>query len=220
LKLLVVDDDPKFRSYVRRGLEECDIDCTVAENAEDALELIGGAPPAPFDLVLLDVMLPTDSGWGVLQEMRGRGIDVPVIFLTARHSVSERLKGFELGADDYVIKPFAFAELLARIQAVVRRRLSLPVIEADDLSIDLGARVVRIGGRRVDLSPREFELLQVLATGSGEIFSREQLLRRVWDMDFDPGTNVVEVLVRRLRTKIGVERIETVVGKGYRLAVP
>lgn len=220
MKLLVVDDDPKFRSYMRRGLEECDIDCSVAENSDVALELIGSDAPAPFDLVLLDVMLPTDSGWEVLEQMRARGIDVPVIFLTARHSVNERLKGFDLGADDYVIKPFAFAELLARIQAVVRRRLSLPVFEIEDLSIDLGARVVHAAGRRVDLSPREFELLHVLAMDRGVTFSRDELLKRVWDMDFDPGTNVVEVLVRRVRAKIGSERIETVAGQGYRLAVP
>lgn len=217
LKLLVVDDDPKFRSYVQRGLEENDIQCVTAETAEAGLEKLGEEPACGFDLVLLDVMLPGRSGWEFLAEVRQRGFNVPVIFLTARHGVSERVQGFELGADDYVIKPFDFAELLARIKAVIRRRMDLPVLELRGLSLDLAGRTAEVEGRRFDLSPREFELLRVLIEARDEALSRTTLLRRVWHMEFDPGTNVVEVLVRRLRGKIGAHWIETVAGVGYRL---
>lgn len=217
MKLLVVDDDPKFRSYVQRGLRESDIECVVAETAEVGLQQLGESPPCAFDLVLLDVMLPGMSGWDFLAEIRERGFHVPVIFLTARHGVSERVQGFELGADDYVIKPFDFAELLARINAVIRRRMALPVLEVPGLRLDLAARTVEVSERRHDLSPREFELLRALVEQRGQTLSRPDLLRRVWNMDFDPGTNVVEVLVRRLRTKIGASWIATVVGEGYRL---
>ena len=217
MKLLIVDDDPKFRSYMQRGLRESDIECAVAESAEVGLEQLGEGPPCAFDLILLDVMLPGRSGWEFLSEIRERGFHVPVIFLTARHGVSERVQGFELGADDYVIKPFDFAELLARIKAVIRRRMDLPVLEVRGLVLDLAGRNVEVGGRRFDLSPREFELLRVLVEERESTLSRSVLLQRVWNMDFDPGTNVVEVLVRRLRTKIGSSWIVTVAGEGYRL---
>lgn len=202
---------------MQRGLRESDIECAVAETAEAGLEQLGETPPGPFDLVLLDVMLPGQSGWEFLQEIRDRGFHVPVIFLTARHGVSERVQGFELGADDYVIKPFDFAELLARIKAVIRRRMALPVLEVRGLVLDLAGRTVGVGGRRFDLSPREFEMLRALVEEREVALSRTALLRRVWNLDFDPGTNVVEVLVRRLRTKIGASWIVTVSGEGYRL---
>jgi len=218
LRLLVVDDDPKFRSYVSRGLAENGIACDTAENAEAGLDLLTSAPPGTYDLALLDVMLPGMSGWELLERMRGRGHDLPVIFLTARHSVGERVRGFELGADDYVVKPFAFVELLARVRAVVRRHMDLPQIETAGMVLDLTSRSVAVDGRRVELSPREFELLHTLAAARGEPLSRDELLRRVWNMDFDPGTNVVQVLVRRLRGKIGAQRIETVPRLGYRIA--
>jgi len=217
VKLLVVDDDPKFRSYVQRGLRESEIDCAVADSAEAGLTELGAAPPCAFDLILLDVMLPGRSGWEFLEEIRGRGFHVPVIFLTARHGLNERVQGFELGADDYVIKPFDFAELLARIKAVIRRRMALPVIEVGGLVLDLAARTVTLHDKRFDLTPREFELLRALVEGRERTLSRTELLRRVWNLQFDPGTNVVEVLVRRLRTKIGATWIDTVTGAGYRL---
>jgi two-component system copper resistance phosphate regulon response regulator CusR len=218
LRVLVVDDDPKFRSYVGRGLGENRIGCDAVETGEQALELLTQAPPGSYDLVLLDVMLPGLSGWETLERMRADGHDLPVIFLTARHSVNERVRGFDLGADDYVVKPFAFVELLARVRAVVRRHLDLPQVEAFGLGLDLATRSVTVKGRRIELSPREFELLHVLASARGEPLSRQELLRRVWSMDFDPGTNVVPVLVRRLRGKLGAHRIETVPKLGYRLA--
>jgi DNA-binding response OmpR family regulator len=142
---------------------------------------------------------------------------MPVIFLTARHSVTERVRGFDLGADDYVVKPFAFTELLARMRAVMRRHYGLPQIEASGLALDLATRSVTVDGRRIDLSPREFELLHALASARGQPLSRKELLKRVWGIDFEPGTNVVQVLVRRLRAKIGERRIETLPKLGYRL---
>ena len=217
LQLLIVDDDPKFRGTICRGLEEQDIRCTVAEDAEAAFELLSPAPPSRFDLVLLDVMLPGSSGWDFLAEIRRRGFDMPVIFLTARHSVTERVRGFDLGADDYVVKPFAFTELLARMRAVMRRHYGLPQIEASGLALDLATRSVTVDGRRIDLSPREFELLHALASARGQPLSRKELLKRVWGIDFEPGTNVVQVLIRRLRAKIGERRIETLPKLGYRL---
>ena len=220
LRLLVVDDDPKFRGYISRGLVEHGIQCEVAESAEVALELLGRVPPGTFDLALLDVMLPGSSGWDLLAEIRSRGLDLPVVFLTARHSVSERVRGFDLGADDYVVKPFAFVELLARVRAVVRRHYGLPQIEVSGLALDLATRSVTVEGRRIDLSPREFELLHALGSARGEPLSRKELLKRIWSMDFDPGTNVVQVLIRRLRSRIGVQRIETVPKLGYRLVEP
>ena len=217
LRVLIVDDDPKFRATISRGLEEQDISCAVVESAEAGLETLGSVPPGTFDLALLDVMLPGSSGWDFLAEIRRQGFDLPVIFLTARHSVSERVRGFDLGADDYVIKPFAFAELLARVRAVVRRHYGLPQIQASGMALDLATRSVTIEGRRIDLSPREFELLHALASARGAPLSRKELLRRVWDIDFDPGTNVVQVSVRRLRSRIGEWRIETLPKQGYRL---
>jgi two-component system copper resistance phosphate regulon response regulator CusR len=220
LRLLIVDDDPKFRGTMSRGLEEQGIHCAVAESAEAALELLGRVPSGTFDLALLDVMLPGSSGWDFLTEVRGRGLGLPVIFLTARHSVSERVRGFDLGADDYVVKPFAFAELLARVRAVLRRHYGLPQIEVSGLSLDLAARSVTVEGRRIELSPREFELLHTLASAHGEPLSRQELLKRVWGIDFDPGTNVVQVSIRRLRARIGERRIETLPKLGYRLVEP
>lgn len=217
LRVLVVDDDPKFLSYVSRGLEENQVACAVAETGEAALERLRAEPKGAFDMMLLDVMLPGMSGWKTLERARSEGYELPVIFLTARHSVNERVQGFELGADDYVVKPFAFVELLARMRAVVRRHRGLPQVEAFGLALDLATRSVQVKGRRIELSPREFELLHALAEARGQPLSRQELLRRVWSMDFDPGTNVVPVLVRRLRGKLGAGCIETVPKLGYRL---
>ena len=219
MKVLLVDDDPKFRGMIRRGLEESDIDCTEAGSVTEAQESI--AARGPFSLVLLDVMMPDGTGWEFLRGLREGGRDVPVIFLTARHEVEERVKGLELGADDYVIKPFAFSELLARMQAVLRRRDTLPTIEAGDLRLDLATRSAVRAGHHIEVSAREFEFLCALARRPGEVLSRKELLSTVWNIDFDPGTNVVDVLVARLRRKFdwtGSPLIETVVGQGYRLA--
>jgi two-component system copper resistance phosphate regulon response regulator CusR len=218
LRLLVVDDDPKLRSYLRQGIEENGIECHVAADAEQALAAL--RQETAFDLVLLDVMMPGRSGWDLLAELRSGGDETPVIFLTARNAVDERVKGLRLGADDYIIKPFAFSELMARIDAVVRRRRPERTLQIEDLGIDLDERRAWRGSRSIETSPREFELLRTLAEAQGQVLSRSQLLRSVWGIDFDTGTNVVEVLVARLRRKLdcsGTALLRTVPGEGYRL---
>jgi DNA-binding response OmpR family regulator len=202
LKLLLVDDDPKFRGFMQRGLEESGMSCEAASNGDEAWARLSAAGTGAFDLVLLDVMMPGSSGWEVLEKMRASGDATPVIFLTARHAVEERVKGLRLGADDYIIKPFDFSELLARIEAVRRRHMAAAPLVVDTLRIDLERRVVECHGVRIEMSPREFELLLALARAKGQALSRPELLKQVWGMDFDPGTNVVNVLVARLRRRI------------------
>jgi DNA-binding response OmpR family regulator len=217
VKILIVDDDPKFGANLAEGLEAHGIRSRIASSAEEALGLLTAELP---DVVLLDVMLPERSGWEMLEELRSAGQDTPVIFVTARRSVPDRVRGLHAGADDYILKPFAFEELLARVQAVVRRRQSLPVISVGDLRIDLGRRVVERSGRRVELSPREFDVLRVLAENRGRVVSRAELLSNVWGIGFDPQTNVVDTVVARLRRRIERPReplIETVVRGGYRI---
>ena len=194
--------------------------CRTTETGEEALRILAEAGPGAFDLVLLDVMLPGSAGWDVLQEMRERGDRTPVIFLTARHAVEERVKGLRQGADDYVIKPFEFSELLARMEAVRRRHLSSAPIYVESLIIQPERRSVECRGVRIEMSPREFDLLLALARAKDRSLSRAELLRVVWGMDFDPGTNVVNVLVARLRRRIepwAPGLIRTVVGQGYAL---
>jgi two-component system copper resistance phosphate regulon response regulator CusR len=219
MRLLVVDDDPKFRSYVSTGLAESGIDSVTAGDPAAALEVLR-TDQLGFDLILLDVMMPVKTGWDLLTQLREEGRETPVIFVTARDTVEERIKGLKLGADDYVIKPFAFSELLARIEVAVRRRKALPPIEAFDLRLDLVRRQVTRSGKALELSPREFDLLLALVRAGGEVLSRSDLLRNVWGIEFDPGTNVVDVPIGRLRRKLdrqGTALIHTVRGEGYRL---
>lgn len=220
MRVLIVDDDPKFRATIHRGLDENGITCHEAGSVDEAEAVLrSGLVP---DLILLDVMMPDRQGWELLTTIRDEEREVPVIFLTARHEVEERVRGLELGADDYVIKPFAFSELLARIQAVIRRRNTLPVLEVGDLRLDLAGRLVERGGKRIEMSAREFDFLRTLAEKPGVTHSRKELLSQVWGIEFDPGTNVVDVLVARLRRKLaptGGSLIDTVVGEGYRLLV-
>jgi DNA-binding response OmpR family regulator len=219
VKILIVDDDPKIRSFVSRGLQESGIECETAEDGETALARLRSQP---FDLVLLDAMLPGIQGWEVLQTVRSEGRTVPVIWVTARDGVDERVKGLQLGGDDYVVKPFAFAELLARIQAVRRRHALSEVRRVADLEIDPVAGTVRRGGHSLDLTRMEYTLLRRLAEQPGHAVSRGELLKSVWGIEFDPGTNVVDVHVRRLRRKVDapfdVPLIHTVRGAGYSLA--
>jgi len=217
MRVLVVDDDPKFRNTIRRGLEESGMECSAVQDSDEAARAL--AAGATYDVILLDVMLPGRSGWEWLDERRQGGDETPVIFVTARNEVEERVKGLRLGADDYIVKPFEFSELLARIEAVARRRQALPVIETDELRIDLGRRIVDRAGARIEMSPREFAVLQALVERRGRTLSRVELLEGVWGIAFDPGTNVVDVVVARLRRKLGgpAQRyIQTVVGQGYR----
>ena len=221
MRILVVDDDPKLREYVAAGLVESGGECATASDGESALELLANDPKS-FDLILLDVMLPAKSGWELLDDLRERGQETPVIFVTARDTVEERVKGLKLGADDYVIKPFAFSELLARIEVVIRRRRMLPPIEVRDLRLDLGKRAAYRSDHRIDLSPREFDLLLGLVRAEGRTLSRADLLRDVWGFEREPETNLVDVHIGRLRRKLdryGTALIETVRGSGYRIAV-
>jgi two-component system copper resistance phosphate regulon response regulator CusR len=217
MRLLVVEDERKTGEYLKKGLEESGFTVDVASNGIDGLHL---AMEDDYDVVVLDVMLPRLDGWGVLKQLRSKK-QTPVLFLTALDDIEDRVKGLELGADDYLIKPFAFVELLARIRTLLRRGPSREVeqLAMADLEIDLIRRRVKRAGSRIDLTPREFALLHLLAERRGEVLSRTQIASYVWDMNFDSDTNVVEVAIRRLRAKIDdpfeLKLIHTVRGMGY-----
>ncbi|HPM81168.1 MAG TPA: heavy metal response regulator transcription factor [Candidatus Anammoximicrobium sp.] len=223
MRLLIVEDEQKTASYLRRGLTEAGFVVDVAERGEDGLYL---ARSGGYDLIILDVMLPGRDGWSILAEIRGEGKTTPVLFLSARDAVEDRVKGLELGADDYLLKPFAFSELLARVRSVLRRgqaRVS-ETIRIADLELDLvGHKAVR-AGRRLDLTPKEFALLSLLARRAGEVLSRTLIAEQVWDMNFESDTNVVDVHIRRLRSKVDdpfeCKLIRTVRGAGYVLEEP
>jgi two-component system copper resistance phosphate regulon response regulator CusR len=221
MRLLVVEDEPKTREYLRKGLGESGFTVDVATNGIDGLHL---ATQENYDLIILDVMLPRVDGWAVIKQLRDKK-STPVLFLTARDHVEDRVKGLELGGDDYLVKPFAFVELLARIRTLLRRGPAREVekISIGDLEIDVVRRRVKRAGQRVDLTPREFSLLQLLANRQGEVLSRTQIASYVWDMNFDSDTNVVEVAIRRLRAKIdddhALKLIHTIRGMGYVLEV-
>jgi two-component system OmpR family response regulator len=220
VKVLIVDDDPKFGAHVGEGLGAHGIENRVVGSAEDALAELRGGSADPPDLILLDVMLPRRSGWELLEELRAAGEETPVIFVTARRAVQERVRGLRAGADDYILTPFEFDELLARIDAVLRRRRARQVMTVADVRIDVASRQVERGGRRIELSPREFDVLRVLAENRGRVVSRAELLRNVWGIRFDPQTNVVDTVVARLRRRVerpGQPLIDTVVGSGYRI---
>ncbi|MFN3415615.1 MAG: heavy metal response regulator transcription factor [Caldimonas sp.] len=224
MKILIVEDEPKTGDYLRQGLREAGFTVDLATDGADGLHLALAGDP---DLVILDVMLPGLDGWAVLRELRGRGWDRPVLFLTARDQVEERVRGLELGADDYLVKPFSFAELLARVRTILRRGrsgLEATTLRVADLELDLLRRRVTRSGRRIDLTAKEFGLLELLMRRSGEVLPRSLIASQVWDMNFDSDTNVIEVAVRRLRSKVdeGFEPrlIHTVRGMGYVLEVP
>lgn len=217
MRLLVIEDEKKAGEYLKKGLEESGFTVDVALNGIDGLHL---ALEDDYDLIVLDVMLPGIDGWAVLTRLRARK-DTPVLLLTAMDELEERVKGLELGGDDYLVKPFAFVELLARIRTLLRRGPPRDIehMHIGDLEIDAVRRRVRRAGQRIDLTPREFSLLQLLARRRGEVLSRTQIASYVWDMNFDSDTNVVEVAIRRLRVKIDdgheVKLIHTVRGMGY-----
>ncbi|MFT5050821.1 MAG: two-component system OmpR family response regulator [Chlamydiales bacterium] len=193
--------------------------CAQAGTGKEAAAILE-AETADFDVILLDVSMPEQDGWQFIEDLREANDNTPVIFLSGNKGVGAKVKGLELGADDYIEKPFASEELLARMDAVVRRRNTLPVLSLGDLQLDLGHRTVRRGGVRIDLSPTEFDLLHCLVAGRGETISKSELLESVWGIHSDPGTKVVEVHISRLRAKIDRTEphlIETVVRRGYRL---
>ncbi|HEY9721968.1 MAG TPA: heavy metal response regulator transcription factor [Oscillatoriaceae cyanobacterium] len=218
MRILVIEDEPKTAAYLRKGLGEEGFVVDIANDGEAGSQLaIGGE----YDLVILDVMLPKKDGWTVITEVRRAGKALPALFLTARDAVLDRVKGFELGADDYLIKPFAFSELLARVRALLRRgpvRL-VETLQVADLEIDLLAHRVARCGKRLDLTPKEFTLLVLLARHQGEVLSRVRIAEQVWDMNFESETNVVDVHMRRLRAKVddpfNCKLIHTVRGVGY-----
>ena len=218
MKILVAEDEPKTAAYLRKGLGASGFVIDLATDGDEALSL---ATSLAYDLVILDVMLPRCDGWAVITGLRAQGIRTPVLFLTARDAVNDRVKGLELGADDYLVKPFAFSELLARVRSILRRGPDrLPeLLHIADLEIDLlRHRAVR-AGRPLDLTPREFTLLCLLARRCGEVLSRTLIAEQVWDMNFDSDSNVVDVAVRRLRSKLDDpfqrKLIRTIRGMGY-----
>jgi two-component system copper resistance phosphate regulon response regulator CusR len=218
MRILIVEDEPKTAAYLRKGLSEHGFVVDVAMQGDDGLYL---AQTGKYDLVVLDVMLPQRDGWSVITEMRQNRIDIPVLFLTARDTVQDRVRGLEIGADDYLIKPFAFSELLARVRTILRRRPERQpdILRVAELEIDLLRLKARRGGMRLELSPKEFALLSLLARRTGEVLSRTLISEQVWDMNFDSDTNVVDVAVRRLRSKVddpfARKLIHTVRGVGY-----
>ena len=218
MRILVVEDEGKTAAYLRRGLEENGFVVDVASRGDDGLHL---ARAVAYDVVILDVMLPGLDGWSVVAAVRQDGRQTPVLFLTARDAVDDRVKGLELGADDYLVKPFAFSELLARIRSILRRSPArqAETVRVADLEVDVVRHRASRAGQRLDLTPKEFSLLSLLARRVGEVLSRTLIAEQVWDVNFDSDTNVVDVHVRRLRAKADdpftKKLIHTVRGVGY-----
>jgi DNA-binding response OmpR family regulator len=220
MRILVVEDERKIASFIRQGLEENGFDVELCAHGTDAYTL---AITRPYDAIVLDIMLPGRDGLSILRGLREHKNAVPVILLTARTELNERIDGLNLGADDYMTKPFYVEELIARLHAVARRAKDEPagILQAGDLSVNLITRHVRRGERSIELTAREFSLLERLLRSPGRVFTRTQLLEHVWGYDFDPETNLVDVNIRRLRKKIDdapeTPLIETVRGVGYRI---
>ncbi len=224
MKILIVEDEPKTGDYLRQGLSEAGYTTELARNGMDGLHL---AMTGDHDLLILDVMLPGLNGWQLLETVRRSGRETPALFLTARDQVEDRVRGLELGADDYLVKPFAFAELLARVRTLLRRGRSgtePTTLRVADLELDLLRRRVTRAGKRIDLTAKEFALLELLMRRQAEVLPRSLIASQVWDMNFDSDTNVIEVAVRRLRSKVDdpfePKLIRTVRGMGYVLEAP
>jgi len=219
MRVLIVEDDLRMASLVRRGLTGEGLAADVAANGEDALWL---AQAHPYEAIVLDVMLPGLDGFETCRRLRGAGVWAPVLMLTARDAVEDRVAGLDSGADDYLVKPFAFAELLARLRALVRRGEGErpAVLAVGDLQLDPATRDVHRGETPILLSAKEFALLESFMRRPDEVLSRLYLLEHAWDFAYENRSNVVDVYIRRLRRKIGPEAIETVRGAGYRLRVP
>ncbi|VVD94396.1 heavy metal response regulator transcription factor [Pandoraea soli] len=221
MRVLLIEDEPKTGAYLKKGFEESGISLDLATDGAQGLLL---AQEEEYDVIILDVMLPVMDGWAVVKRLRATK-ETPVLFLTALDDVHDRVRGLEAGGDDYLVKPFAFVELLARVRTLARRGppRDSETLRVGDLDIDLLRRRVKRAGHRIELTPREFALLQLLAGRQGEVLTRTQIASYVWDMNFDSDTNVVEVAIRRLRSKIdddqALKLIHTVRGVGYVLEV-
>lgn len=219
MRVLLVEDDLKIASFVIKGLKAAGFAVDHAADGEDGL---GMALAEPYDTAIIDIMLPKLDGLALIEEMRREKVNTPVIILSAKGSIDDRVKGLQTGSDDYLTKPFAFSELLARVQALIRRAggISEPTrLEAGDLSMNLLTREVTRGGRKIELQPLEFSLLEYLMRNAGRVVSKTMIMEHVWDYNFDPLTNVVEARICRLRDKIdkgfAAKRIHTVRGVGY-----
>jgi len=216
--ILIVEDEKRISSFIEKGLSAAGYSPTVVDDGLAALDYVA---TGSFELMLLDVGLPSIDGFEVLKRLRARGETMPIIMLTARTSVDDTVTGLDGGANDYLPKPFKFDELMARIRLRLResgqQSVAETVLRHGDIALDLTTRRVTVGTQTNDLSAREFALAEQFVRHPEQVLSREQLLSRVWGFDFDPGSNVVDVYVRYLRSKIGADRIETVRGMGYRL---
>jgi two-component system copper resistance phosphate regulon response regulator CusR len=222
MKLLVVEDEPKAAKYLQKGLTENGFIVDIASDGQEGFYL---ASTEFYDLIILDVLLPKINGWLILEKLRTSQILTPILYLSAKDSTEDRVKGLNLGADDYLVKPFAFSELLARIQNILRRGQvnTAEILEVADLQLDLIRHKANRAGKRLDLTPKEFALLSLLLRKMGEVVSRAIIAEQVWDMNFDSDTNIVDVAVRRLRSKVDdpfdQKIIHTIRGVGYVLEV-
>lgn len=219
MRILLVEDENKTAAFLAKGLREGGYTVDIAGDGEAGLKL---AQSGNFDLLIVDVMLPKKDGWSLVGELRGSGTDTPILFLTARDSVKDRVKGLELGADDYLVKPFAFSELMARVRSLLRRAPAHDEqMHVGDLEIDAVRHRVDRSGTPLNLTPKEFLLLAHLVRAGGEVVSRKEIAEQVWDIGFTTDTNVVDVIVRRLRAKVDdpfeKKLIQTVRGVGYAL---
>ncbi|HEX7673866.1 MAG TPA: response regulator transcription factor [Bdellovibrio sp.] len=219
MKILIVEDDKKISEFLAKGLKEAGY---LIEHASDGEEGLAKAVGLSFDLVILDLMLPKLSGLDLLQKIRSQKIMAPVLILSAKHSVDDRVSGLQSGGDDYMVKPFAFTELLARVEALLRRSpksLDVSKLQFEDLVLDLKTKEVTRSNKRIELHAKEFSLLEYFLRNPGQVLSKTQILEKVWSYDFDPQTNVVDVLVCRLRNKIDKDfddkTIHTIRGMGY-----
>ena len=222
MKVLLVEDEAKIRSFIEKGLKAEGFVLDSVDNGDDALQL---ALHTPYDAIVLDIMIPGTDGLSILKQLRAKKINVPVILATARGTLDDRLEGLNLGADDYLAKPFHVDELIARLHAIVRRTQggNMNLVSLEDLTMNLGTREVTRGDQEIELTPREFNLLELLMRSPGRVYTRTQILDAVWNYDFDPNTNLVDVYIKRIRVKVDFQEpalIETVRGVGYRMKKP